>query len=45
MMGKSIDGVLHIYGDNMSMINNASKPESLQQKKRISYVFILFKNL
>ncbi|KAL7447662.1 hypothetical protein ACHAXS_000050 [Conticribra weissflogii] len=28
MMGIPIDGVTHIYGDSMSMINNTLKPES-----------------
>ena len=28
MMGVSIDGPSYIYGDNMSVINNTSKPES-----------------
>ncbi|KAL7447606.1 hypothetical protein ACHAXS_000007, partial [Conticribra weissflogii] len=32
MMGIPIDGAMHIYGDNMSVINNASKPESVPKK-------------
>ncbi len=33
MMGIPIDGATHIYEDDMSVINNASKPESILQKK------------
>ncbi len=33
MMGIPIDGATHIYGDNMSVINNTSKPESVLKKK------------
>ncbi len=28
MMGVAIDGATHVYGDNMSVIKNTSKPES-----------------
>ncbi len=33
MIGIPIDGATHIYRDNMSVINNTSKPESVLQKK------------
>ncbi|KAL7450905.1 hypothetical protein ACHAXS_000239 [Conticribra weissflogii] len=33
MMGVAIDGATHIYGDNMSIIKNTSKPESTSNKK------------
>ncbi len=33
MMGVAIDGVTHIYGDNMSIIKNNSLPESTLNKK------------
>jgi hypothetical protein len=39
MMGVPISGPTYIYGDNMSVINNTSKPESVLKKKSnsISY--------
>ena len=42
MMGVDIDGPTYIYGDNMSVINNTSKPESTLKKKSnsICYHFI-----
>ena len=42
MMGVSIDGPSYVYGDNMSVINNTSKPESCFNKKSnsICYHFI-----
>ncbi len=33
MMGVAIDGATHVYGDNMSIIKNTSKPESTLNKK------------
>ncbi len=33
MMGISIDGATHIYGDSMSVINNTSKPGPVLKKK------------
>ncbi len=33
MMGVAIDGATHVYGDNMSVIKNTSKPESTPNKK------------
>ncbi len=33
VMGVAIDGTTHIYGDNMSVIKNISKPESTLNKK------------
>ena len=33
MMSVEIDGPTYIYGDNQSVINNTSKPESLLKKK------------
>ena len=43
MMGVSIDGPSYVYGDNMSVVNNTSKPEYCLNKKsnRIFYHFIL----
>ena len=42
MMGVAIAGPTYVYGDNMSVINNASKPESVLRKKSnsICYHFI-----
>ena len=42
MMGVAIAGPTYIYGDNMSVINNTSKPESVLRKKSnsICYHFI-----
>ena len=42
MMGVPVDGPTYIYGDNMSIINNTSKPESVLKKKSnsICYHFI-----
>ncbi|KAL7447664.1 hypothetical protein ACHAXS_000056, partial [Conticribra weissflogii] len=33
MMGVAIDSATHIYGENMSIIKNTSKPESTLNKK------------
>ena len=33
MMGVAIDGPSYVYGDNMSVIHNTSKPESTLKKK------------
>jgi hypothetical protein len=33
MMGVSVKGALYIYGDNMSVLTNMSKPESTLMKK------------
>ena len=33
MMGIAISGPSYIYGDNMSVVNNSSKPESTLNKK------------
>ena len=42
MMGVKIDGPTYVYGDNMSVINNTSKPESVLKKKSnsICYHFV-----
>ena len=42
MMGVSIDGPSYVYGENMSVINNTSKPESCLKNKSnsICYHFI-----
>ena len=42
MMGVSINGPTYIYGDNQSVINNTSKPESVLKKKSnsICYHFV-----
>ena len=41
MMGVPIDGPTYIYGDNMSVINNTSKPESVLKKSNsICYHFV-----
>lgn len=39
MMGIPIDGASHIYGDNMSVVNNSSKPESTLKKKSNSVCY------
>ncbi len=33
MMGVAIDSTTHVYGDNMSVIKNISKPDSTSNKK------------
>ena len=33
MMGVNIDGPTYLYGDNMYVIHNTSKPESVLKKK------------
>ena len=42
MMGIKIDGPTYVYGDNMSIIHNTSKPESVLKKKSnsICYHFV-----
>ena len=42
MMGVEIDGSTYIYGNNQSVINNTSKPESVLKKKSnsICYHFV-----
>ena len=42
MMGVNTNVPTYIYGDNMSVINNTSKPESCLKKKsnRICYHFV-----
>ena len=42
MMGVPINGPTYIYGDNQSVINNTSKPESVLKKKSnaICYHFV-----
>ncbi|KAL7534699.1 hypothetical protein ACHAWF_008243 [Thalassiosira exigua] len=37
MMGVPISGPAYIYGDNMSVINNTSKPESILRRNQISF--------
>ncbi|KAL7525958.1 hypothetical protein ACHAWF_001579 [Thalassiosira exigua] len=39
MMGVPISGSTYIYGDNMSVINNTSKPESVSKKKSNSICY------
>ena len=39
MMGVPIDSPIYIYGDNMSVIHNASKPESTLKKKANSVCY------
>ena len=39
MMGVQISGPTYIYGDNMSVVNNASKPESTLKKKSNSICY------
>ena len=40
-MGVPIDGPTYVYGDNMSVINNTSKPESVLKKKSNSTCYHL----
>ena len=42
MMGVNIDGPTYVYGDNMYVIHNTSKPESVLKKKSnsICYHFV-----
>ena len=39
MMGVEIDGPTHVYGDNMSVIHNAQRPESTLKKKSNSICY------
>ena len=39
MMGVPVNGPLYIYGDNMSVINNMQKPESVIRKKSNSICY------
>ena len=41
MMGVDTDGPTYIYGDNQSVINNTSKPESMLKKKSNSICYHL----
>ena len=43
MMGVPIDGPSFVYGDNMSVINNTSKPESMLKKKNNSICYHLIR--
>ena len=42
MLGVPVDGPTYIYGDNISVVNNTSKPESTLKKKSnsICYHFV-----
>jgi hypothetical protein len=33
MMGVAIDGPTYVYGDNMSVVHNTQRPESVPKKK------------
>ena len=39
MMGVNIDGPTYVYGDNMSVIHNTSKPKSVLKKKSYSICY------
>jgi len=39
MMGVPLEGPVYIYGDNMSVIHNTSKPESVLKKKSNSICY------
>ena len=39
MMGIPVEGPVHIKGDNMSVISNASVPESVLKKKSLSICY------
>jgi hypothetical protein len=39
MMGVPIKGPLYVYGDNMSVVSNVSKPESTLRKKSNSICY------
>ena len=39
MMGVNIDGPTYVYGDNMSIIHNTPKPESVLKKKSNSIFY------
>ena len=39
MMGLSIEGPTYVYGDNMSVVNNTTKPESTLLKKSNSICY------
>eukprot|EP00956_Cyclotella_meneghiniana_P014845 scaffold22390_cov24-Cyclotella_meneghiniana.AAC.1 len=41
MMGIPIEGAMRIFGDNMSVVNNSSKPESTLKKKSNSICYHL----
>jgi hypothetical protein len=34
IMGVTIDGPTYVYGDNMSVVHNTQRPESVLKKKR-----------
>ncbi|KAL7460444.1 hypothetical protein ACHAXS_000899, partial [Conticribra weissflogii] len=38
IIGVAIDGATYIYGDNMSVIKNTSKPESASNKKVMLFI-------
>ena len=42
MMGVDIDGTTYIYGDNMSVINTTSKPESMYVEEEIKFYLLSF---
>ena len=39
MMGVPIDGASYVHGDNMSVLHNTSKPESMLKKKSNSVCY------
>ena len=41
MMGVPLEGPTYVFGDNMSVINNTSKPESTLKKKSNAIAIML----
>ena len=42
MMGVTLTGLTYVYGDNMYIIYNTSRPESTQRKRAIPFATMLF---
>jgi hypothetical protein len=39
MMGVTIDGPTYVYGDNMLVVHNTQRPESILKKKKSNAIF------
>ncbi len=45
VMGVAIESATHVYGDNMSVIKNTSKPESTLNKKSKADCYHAFREI
>ncbi len=45
MMGIPVKGASYVYGDNMSIVTNVSKPESTSRRSRIRYAIMQYVRL